>query len=164
MRKDKPICCLTVYAISKDRGFVPTLAEAPKGGCYVIMPPVEWCQLDLVDGLTKVLERAIERGNPEIDLTWEEAGRTTTVDDLLKTSSELEVERQTISFSISCWEDELYVFCYARAKNGRYDHNKHALDVYIPADKGIRAVAEAIIEHLKTRDDLPDKAPAVTKS
>jgi hypothetical protein len=108
--------------------------------------------------LIAVIRDAIARGNPVIQTPSPEEVKSKLPDiqKRVKARSWKDVERQSIYFSIECFDDEFVVISWGRAADGTWGPEKeHALERHIPVNDGIDAIADVILENLAERSDLP---------
>lgn len=95
--------------------------------------------------------------NPLIDTpSPEQLKNKTAMEIRAKASSWTELQRKSIGFLIQCWKSDFVVEAWGRAQNGAWEsENNPALSISIPVQSGVEAVADAILDHLKKRNDLP---------
>jgi len=147
-----------IYAVSKQRGLIPTWAFSDKAGCYVAIKPFRWCQLDSVSQLTESLTDYLLTPVKEVDLSFEEAAKKQEVQDYLGAKNTKDLEQKTVSVSISVEPNKFDIHALGRSARGGWDNNEpYALKLDIPKEQGLKLVAKAIVDHIQSRDDLPDE-------
>ncbi|MBA4049806.1 MAG: hypothetical protein C0464_02225 [Cyanobacteria bacterium DS2.008] len=160
---------LSIYAVSKQRGLLPTWAFSDKAGGFVAVAPYRWCQLDSAAALAGVFSSTLAAPVKEVDLSFEEAMKTTEIEHYLGLHSGKELERKTVSITISVESDKFDVHALGRAASGGWDYNEpYALKLDIPREKGMEALAQAVVDHIQSRKDLPDErvigvSPSIAK-
>lgn len=140
-----------------DKALIPTTYDTETG---VLLSDEPFWEFDYTDKPTLLLalSEMISKGNPMMDTPdHQEFKKRKATEKRAKASSWADLERKSICFSITCWPSEFVVKAWGRAPNGQWGPEKEpALDIQIPAN--IEKLADAILEHLKTRTDLPGQS------
>jgi hypothetical protein len=146
-----------IYAISKQKGFLPAWAFARGVGGYVPTAPIQEIPLNDASVLASLLEEYVAKGVPEVDMTFEEAEKGLFVKQMLGVQSDAELDKLAVPIDVSVEPDEFELRSLARTKNKRWNFDEKALNTKIPRSEGFLAVANAIVDHVRNRADLPDK-------
>lgn len=157
----KPYCNLEII-IMADKAIMPTDARTPSRW-HLSVEPVEVFDYRNRADFVAASKRAISRGIPEVtmpsenEMYWDEQGPA------LKNPLELkyanvstwdELEQRSIHASIECYDRGFLVESWGRDKNGKWSDEK-ALELRLEPEVGIDGAIDALLEHLKTRRDLP---------
>jgi len=153
-KKEKKLCWFGLYVLA-DMAILPTCIKTSQGDFDV--EPVQEIDYRNRADLVASIAKAVKVGNPQTDVPpAEDRKKQTPMEKLAKAKSWADLERKSIYFSIKVFPSQFTIKAWGRASDGTWsDENQTALDVKIPAEQGIEAVADAIIEHLKSRKDLP---------
>jgi hypothetical protein len=140
-----------------DKALLPTTCETD-AGFHIECEPV--CEFDYRQRseLVRVISDAIRQGNPVISAPTPEIVKTSVpaIQARLKAKSWKEVERQSIYFSIECFDDEFTLKSWGRAPDGTWGPDKDLdLERSIPINQGVDAIVDVILDHLSQRSDLP---------
>lgn len=162
IKRDVCYCSFSLFVLA-DRALLPTDADTPSL-LTMTTEPVEVFDYRERDEFLAAVQRTIARGNPKIqmppeqELYWDENGMPG-----LKTPVELkyagvktwnDLERNSVFYTVECYERGFVVISCGRKKNGLWSDDK-VLELRMPPDVRIEGVVDAILEHLKTRTDLP---------
>lgn len=139
-----------------DKGLIPTSAIIDTG-VYRDIEPVREFDYRNKEALLAALQEIVATGNPQIlGPQGNYEAPKTPMEVIAKAKSWADLERKSIYFSLDCYPSEYSVKSWGRAANGTWgEEDNLALDIRVPVDKGLKAVADAIINHLGTRRDLP---------
>ncbi|MGH2505922.1 MAG: hypothetical protein ACRDHZ_00650 [Ktedonobacteraceae bacterium] len=149
------ICGFGLFILS-DRAMLPTEYKTGAGYHYSTEPIYEFDYHNR-DALIAALKDALGRRNPFIETPSSKQLKTkTAMERRARANSWTDLQRKSIGFLIQCWKSDFIVEAWGRAGNGGWEsENNPALSVSIPAQSGIEAVADAILDHLNKRNDLP---------
>lgn len=147
-----------IFAVSKRKGLLPTWGFSNKAGCYVPQAPFRACDFGSIKSLVEVLSDYLASDVPEVDMTFDDVRKSRAVQVALGVSSSDEVQKATVSMDVEVGADSYDLVSLRRASNGRWDSNEpYALNQKIPKEQGLEAVAQAIVDHIQSRKDLPDE-------
>lgn len=149
---------VAIYAISKQFGLVPTSVYSRRAGGYINLPPVSRCDLHDPNDLAGELAVRLNAGVLEKDVSFEEACQGATIKNALNLPSMAAVEKKTVYITVAMAKGEFDLQIYGRSKSGTWSDAPYAVDVRIAKEQGFDILAKTIVEHLQTRDDLPDVA------
>lgn len=152
--KEKMLCWFGLIVLA-DKALLPTRIRTQRGDCSV--EPIRQVDYKNRKDLIDAIRDAVKTGNPtgEVPEYVLNKGRTP-IEGLAKARSWADLERKSIYFSISIFPSIFEVKSWGRAANGQWtDENETALDVKLHAAKGADGIADVILDHLKTRTDLP---------
>lgn len=136
-------------------GFIPTEALT-NAGFYLQVEPVRQVNYWDLDELTAALQSALENGNPEITVPPGVQHHEFVMGRYLSVSGQEDFEKATIPIRIEENDDHYSVRSWKKLANGKWEGEKNlALNCVVAKSNGARGIAEAIIEHLKSRKDLP---------
>lgn len=154
IRKEKLLCWFGLIVLA-DKALLPTRIRTSRGDCSV--EPIRQIDYRDRDDLIEAIRNAIRIGNPPGEVPEYVLNRTATpIEALIKAKSWADVERKSIYFSTEIFPSFYCIKCWGRACDGKWsDEQDTVLDVRIPAEKGPAEIANVILEHLKTRTDLP---------
>lgn len=144
---------LSIY-ILKDTALLPTTYGSGRGFSFDDEPMQEF-DYSSKDSLIRALERAELIGNPIKEITPDEERNLSSVSKRAKAKDWADLERKSVYISICRWQDLYEIKSWKRSSPSGKWLEDLALEVTVPAEKGISAVADLIIEHLKSRNDLP---------
>lgn len=143
--------------ILSDKALIPTTYDTEAG---VLLSDEPFWEFEYTDrpALLLALSEVISNGNPMMNTpNPHEFKKRKAVEKHAKASSWADLERKSICFSITCWPSEFAVKAWGRAPNGQWGPEREpALDVRVPAN--VENLADTILEHLKTRTDLPGRS------
>jgi hypothetical protein len=145
-----PVPCINIMAVSKELGLMPTSAYVREARCYVHLAPLLWCSLNDVGELTHILQNRASEPVTEVAMTFDEAKRRTDVSSVLKGA-------KTVSVGIVVLPDTYNLRILRNNSKGEWLGEPCALETDFLSEEGFESVARAIIDHLKSRKDLPDK-------
>lgn len=147
-----------IYAVSKQRGLLPNWAFSAPAVCHVAVGPYSSCNLSSVSSLAKALGEYLKENIQEVDMPFEEVQNTKELEQVLGVNSLMEMEKKTVFINVFVRDDEYELSILGRAGTGRWDYNQpYALDLKIPKASGLEALAQAIVDHIQSRKDLPDE-------
>lgn len=147
-----------IYAVSKQRGLLPNWAFSTPAVCHVAVGPYNSCNLSSVPSLVKTLGDYLSEDISEVDMSFEEVQDSKELEQVLGVNSLLEMEKKTVFINVFVRDNEYELSILGRAGTGRWDYNPpYALKISIPKEKGLEALAQAIVEHIQSRKDLPDE-------
>jgi len=154
VKKEKKLCWFGLYVLA-DKALLPTCIKTRQGDFDV--EPIQ--ELDYRNRMELVdcIARAVQIGNPSAEVPpIENRKKQTPMERLANAKSWADLERKSIYFSIKVFPSRYSVKAWARAADGTWsDEDKTCLDVSISAQDGPEGVADAILDHLKSRKDLP---------
>ncbi|MBZ0187956.1 MAG: hypothetical protein K8F91_17040 [Candidatus Obscuribacterales bacterium] len=152
--KEKTLAWLSLVVLS-DRALLPLDIKTNQG--YFAVEPIQELDYRNRSALVEGLISALQKGNPERDVPdWWTKKEQTPMEKLAKAKSWRDLEKKSIYFSILVHELDIRIEAWGRASNGAWSDEKDTvLDVRIPASSGAEGIADVILEHLKTRKDLP---------
>lgn len=158
MNDDGFRCGLGLYVFA-DRALIPTIKQV-ESGQYIDGEPCAVVDYRDEKALLGALKRAFELGNPTIpDSTLDESRKRPIIQRVAGAKSWVDLERHSIYFSIECWDSEFVVTSEGRASDGSWNREgSYLLEMHIPVAEGIEAVTKSVLDHLKTRKDLPGQA------
>lgn len=146
-----------------DRAILPTEAITESRLRVDIEPVTVFDYRNRVEFVSE-LEKAIAAGNPTVpDPSEDELEQDAEGFRAFKNPAGLkhsglktwdELERKSILVSLRCYPSTYLVEIFGREKNGKWSDDL-ALELRLPASVGIPVVVDAILDHLKTRRDLP---------
>ena len=141
--------------ILADRALLPTRIETEQGDFDV--EPIRQFDYRSRLALIEALAAAFMTGNPEAEVPpLENKKKPTPMEKLVGAKSWTDLERKYIYFSIMVYPSTVRLESWARASDGTWsDEKETALDITIPLSAGVEGVADTILEHLRTRRDLP---------
>lgn len=146
--KPKKLCWFSLYVFA-DKALLPTTRATNQGDFDV--EPVKEIYYRNRAALIGALSEAFAIGNPKMDPPDKQ---TTPMEIRSKSKSWADLERKSIYFSIKCYPSEFWIKSWGRSPDGKWSDDL-LLDMHIPTEHGLEAVADAIINHLNTRRDLP---------
>lgn len=159
--REEPYADLGIY-IMADKAILPTTADTP--GLYTCqVEPVEVFDYRNRADFIASCKHAISRGISHIEMPdedqmyWDEQGPAMKNPVVLKyanLSNWDEQERKSIYVKIECYPSGFAIEVCGRAKNGKWSPDDE-LDIVLKSDVGIEGAVDAILEHLRTRTDLP---------
>lgn len=154
VNKEKKLSWFGLYVLA-DRALLPTCVKTSQGDFDV--EPIREFNYRNRDELLDAISKAVQKGNPLGDVPpIENRKKQTPMEKLAKAKSWADLERKSIYFSIKVFPSSFAIKAWGRAPDGKWsDEEETALDVRIPAETGIEAVADAILDHLSNRSDLP---------
>lgn len=136
-------------------GFIPTEALT-NAGFYLQVEPVRQVNYWDLDELTAALQNALENGNPEITVPPGVQQHEFVMGRYLGVSGQDEFEKATIPVRIEEQDDHYTVRSWKKLASGKWENPKNlALNCVVAKSAGAKGIAAAIIEHLKSRRDLP---------
>lgn len=140
--------------ILREKALIPTTYDTETG---VLLSDEPFWEFEYTDrqALLQALSEVISKGNPMMETPDpREFRKRKATEKRAKASSWADLERKSICFSITCWPNEYSIQAWGRAPSGEWGSEKEpALDIRIPADT--EKLVDTILEHLKTRTDLP---------
>jgi hypothetical protein len=160
--REKPYCSMSLI-IMADKAILPTDALTPSRFTISIEPIQVFDYQDKSEFIA-ALENSIERGFPNVsdppeeDVVYFEDGMPG-----FKKSPELkyaqaasweDLERKSISVSLRCYPSQYLIESWGREKDGTWSDEK-LLELRLPSTVGLEVVVNAILDHLRTRRDLP---------
>lgn len=159
--REKPYADLGIY-IMADKAIMPTTADTTSmWSCEI--EPVEVFDYRNRAEFISACKRAISRGIPKTQMPsdeqvlWDEQGPAMKNPVPFKYANVSDwdtLEKETISVQVECYPSGFVVTCFGRAKNGKWSDEK-VVDSILKPEIGIEGVVDVILEHLKTRTDLP---------
>lgn len=162
MTREKPYAEFNLFILA-DRAIMPTSADTPSRFTISIEPVQVFDYRDR-QALTAAIEQSISVGipvvadPPEDELEQFADGmpgfKNPPVLKYAGITSWDELERRSICFSVQCYPSGFLVDCWGRAQNGKWSEEQ-SLDLRLPSTIGVTGLVDAILEHLKTRKDLP---------
>ena len=159
--REKPYAKLGIY-IMPDKAIMPTIADTP-GMWSCDIEPIELFDFHNRNDFVAACKRAIERGIPQIPMPTEDemyydeqgpAMKEPVILKYTKLSNWDELEHKSILISIKCYPSGFVLRSWGHSKNGKWSDDK-TLDEVLDTKIGIEGVVDTILEHLKTRKDLP---------
>jgi hypothetical protein len=153
-------CTITLYILA-DRAVMPTIARA-EDGFYIDSEPVYEFDYSNLDALVNALSEAASRGNPKIQHPSQEqivaeglkvGVKNGVAERYTDSKSWTALEKKSICITIEVWRTFYALTVWGRASNGTWGDAAHKIE--IPFDQGIIGLSHAIIDHLRTRTDLP---------
>lgn len=153
-QKEKKLCWFGLLVLP-DRALLPKCIKTSYGDFDV--EPVREVDYRRRSDLIDALNNAIAIGNPPGDVPEYRLKKgPSLLETLIGAKSWADLERKSIYFSIKIFPSYYSVKSWGRALDGKWTEEEDTvLDVTISAEKGVDAIADAILEHLKTRTDLP---------
>lgn len=153
-KKEKKHCWFGLYILA-DRALLPTCIKTSQGDFDV--EPIRELNYRSRSELLDALSEAIQKGNPPSDVPpLENRKKQTPLEKLAKAKSWADLERKSIYFSIKVFPSCFSVKAWGRAPDSTWsDENDTSFDARIPIEAGVEGIADAILDHLKTRSDLP---------
>lgn len=153
-KKEKSVCWLSLLVLA-DKALLPTSTKTNQG--HFAMEPIQQVDYRNRSELVQALQKALDIGNPVGEAPPREKQKERTPMEILaKAKSWLDLERKSIFFSIMVFPSDIHIEAWGRASNGAWsDEKETVLDVRIPAASGAEGIADIVLEHLKTRTDLP---------
>jgi len=160
--REKPYGDIEIYFLA-DRAIVPTTADT-QSGFTISIEPVQVFNYGDKSRLLAALKTAADRGiqtvadPPEDQINRDESNfpgfKNPPVLKYAGVGSWDELERKSIYFSIECYPSGFLVDSWGRASDGKWSEEE-SLKLRLPASVGLNGVADEILNHLKTRRDLP---------
>ncbi len=153
-QKEKLLCWFGLLVLA-DKALLPTRIKTSRGDCSV--EPIRQIDYKNREDMIDAIKNAISIGNPKGEVPEYVLKKgPTPMEPLAKAKSWADLERKSIYFSIDIFPSTFRVESWGRASDGTWsDENDKVLDMEIPAEKGPQAIVDVILEHLKTRTDLP---------
>jgi hypothetical protein len=149
--------------VMADKALIATSGVTPNRLSMTI-EPIEIFDYRNRDEFLAAAKRAAARGIPQVDmppddeLFWHEdgmPGRKTPIElKYAQVKNWDELERKSVYFTVDCYDRGYVVISCGRNKNGLWNDDV-ALELRMPATVGMEGVVDAILDHLKTRKDLP---------
>jgi hypothetical protein len=164
----KPYCNIGIIVMA-DKAIMPTDARTPSRW-HVSIEPVEVFDYHNRVDFIAACKRAISRGIPEVpmpsekEMYWDEQGPAMKEPITLKyahVSTWDELERNSIYVTIECYDRGFLIESWGRAKGGKW--GDQVLELRLEPEAGIEGAVDAVLEHLKTRADLPGMIFDVTR-
>lgn len=162
MTRERPYAHFNLFILA-DRAIIPTDADTPSKFTISIEPVQVFDYRDR-QALVAAIEHSVSVGVPLVaDPSPDELNQ---FDDgmpgfknppILKyagVASWEELERRSICFFVQCYPSGYLVDCWGRAKDGKWSEEQ-SLELRLPSTVGLNGVVDAILDHLKTRKDLP---------
>lgn len=146
-----PEPCISILAISKQQGLIPTSAYARQARCYVNLEPLQWCSFSDPKGLAQILREIASKPVPEVAMSFEEVRKTSVVSSTLG-----DVKR--VSVSVEVLSSSYHLRILRNNAKGEWLGEPCALELDFKPEGGFEPVALAIVEHLRSRKDLPEEA------
>lgn len=145
-------CGIGLYVLA-DRALMPTIKQAESGE-YIDCEPYLAVDYGDPESLVTALKQALQTGNPPVlDINRK---KPPAIQKLAGAKSWADLERKSIYFSVECWDSEFVVTAEGRGSDGCWNRQgDYLFEKHVPLENGIEAVADAILDHLKTRNDLP---------
>lgn len=157
--REKLTCAVGLYLMA-DRAILPTEAITTSGLGVDIDPVTVFDYRNRIEFIT-ALEKAIAAGNPVVPDPAEEELQP---DGSFKNPAGLkysgvptwdDLERKSILASVRCYPSGYLIEVFGRdKKNGKWSEDL-ALELRLPANVGLSVVVDAILDHLRNRQDLP---------
>jgi hypothetical protein len=91
-----PEPCITIMAISKQQGLIPTSAYARQARCYVHLTPLLWCSFNDPQELTQILNDIASKPVPEVAMSFEEVKSSSVVSSALASSKTISVSVEVL--------------------------------------------------------------------
>lgn len=153
-KKEKSVSWHGLYVFA-DKALLPTRIETAQGDFD--MEPIQQFDYRNRTDLMDALSTAINTGNPKGEVPpLENKKKPTPMEKHVGAKSWTDLERKSIFFSIKVYPSNFSVKAWGRASNKAWSDEKDtSLDVEIPIEDGVEAIADVILDHLKTRTDLP---------
>lgn len=154
VQKEKKLCWLSLIVLA-DRALLPTTVKTSQGH-FDIEPITEVDYRDRGE-LIKSLAKAMKTGNPIAEAPpIEDQKKQTPMEKRAGAKSWADLERKSIYFSIMVYPSNVRVEAWGRAPDKTWSDEKDTvLDTRVPSVSGVEGVADAILEHLSQRSDLP---------
>lgn len=145
---------VSLYVTAKG-AYIPLLNDTDAGFHLENEPVISFNCAD-VTAMERALAQSLANGNPVIAAPKDLCERESVIAKYIGASSQAELERVSIHFSIEQLTNSYVVQCSKRASSGLWDRGKEkALDVSLPKNCGTEQLVRVILEHLRTRNDLP---------
>jgi hypothetical protein len=166
----KPYCNLNII-IMADKAIMPTDART-QSRWHLSIEPVEVFDYRDRNEFIAACNRAVLRGIPEVpmpsdaDLLWID-GRPE-----LKEPVELkysgtdnwdDLERKSIFVSVECYDKGFLIESSGRTPKGIWSEND-VLELRLSPEVGLEGVVDAILDHLKSRKDMPEAVEDFSQS
>jgi hypothetical protein len=153
-QKEKKLCWFGLLVLS-DRALLPKCIKTSHGDFDV--EPVREVNYRNRSDLIDALNSAIAIGNPSGDVPEYRLKKgPSLLETLIGAKSWADLERRSIYFSIKIFPSCCSVKCWGRGPDGKWAGEEDTiLDTIIPVERGTAEIADVILEHLKTRTDLP---------
>jgi len=152
--KEETLCWFGIYVLA-DKALLPTCVHTEQG--HFDTEPIREFDYRNRSALIEAIDSAMKAGNPEADVPpLENQKKMTPMEKLAGAKSWKDLERKSIYFSIMVHPSNVRIEAWGRAPDKAWSDEKDtSLDVRIPTEAGAGAIADAILEHLRTRKDLP---------
>ncbi|MBZ0188009.1 MAG: hypothetical protein K8F91_17310 [Candidatus Obscuribacterales bacterium] len=160
--REKPYCSMALY-ILRDKAVLPTSALTPSRFTISIEPIQVFDYQDKLQFLA-ALKNAIEQGFPKVpdppaeELVQHEDGipgfKNPPVMKYVTADSWDDLERKSIFVSLECYPSQYLVESWGHSSDGKWSDDK-LLELRLPSQVGLEVVIDAILDHLRTRNDLP---------
>jgi hypothetical protein len=154
VKKEKKLCWFGLYVLA-DRALLPTCVKTSQGDFDV--EPIREFNYRNRHELLDAISKAVQKGNPQGDVPpIENRKKQTPMEKLAKAKSWSDLEKKSIYFSIKVFPSAFSIKAWGRAPDGTWsDENETSFDVRIPIEAGVEGLADAILDHLSKRSDLP---------
>lgn len=160
--REKPYCSMSLI-IMPDKAVLPT--DALTSSRFTIsIEPVQVFDYHDKGEFIAALQTSIGRGFPNVsdppdgDLVYFEDGMPGFKNPIelkyAQAASWEDLERKSISISLRCYPSQYLIESWDHAKDGKWSDEK-LLELRLPSSVGLEVVVNAILDHLKTRRDLP---------
>ena len=144
----------TGFYIASDAAYAPTIKDTD-AGYFLEKEPVKIFNPYDASALTDVLRDRLSSPN-EVISAPPIAPKSLVVGDLLRISTQAELERKTVFMSVTRLDTGFRIESQPKKSDGTWDRKADRLiDCYLPVTTTYEQLAAAIIEHLKSRKDLP---------
>ncbi|MCA0315515.1 MAG: hypothetical protein LCH63_16990 [Candidatus Melainabacteria bacterium] len=163
MKEREKLKCGVGFYLMADRAILPTEAIT-ENRLRVDIEPVTVFDYRNRAEFIAALEKAIAAGNPVVpNPTDEELQTCGDGFSEFKEPAGLkysglptwdELERKSILASIRCYPSGYLLEVFDRANDGKWSEDT-ALELRLPANVGLSGVVDAILDHLKSRKDIP---------
>lgn len=145
---------ISLYVTAKG-AYIPLLNDTDAGFHIENEPVISFNCAD-VTAMERALAQSLANGNPVIAAPKDLSERESVIAKYIGVSSQAELEKISIHFSVEQLTDSYVIQCSKRDSSGLWDRSKEkALDVSLPKTGGTEPLARVIFEHLRTRKDLP---------
>lgn len=164
MTTKKPILeAVSGFYLTSDLAYMPTDMDT-EAGYFVESAPVKVFDAFDRSALAEALEGALSRPNTVIP-TPKTAPKDLVIGPYIGISTQKELEQKTVYISVVRLDTGFRIESLRKAPDGTADRQgSKAIDTVLPRETTYEQLAAAIIEHLKSRKDLPGALVDVEKT
>ncbi len=154
---NKPkLIALTGFYVAADAAYAPTILDTD-AGYFLENEPVKRFNPYDTSVLAEVLRDRIAAPN-EVVAAPTVAPKRLVLANILNIATQAELERKTVFLSVTRLDNGFRIESQPRKSDGSWDRKADRLiDCYLPATTTYNQLADVIIEHLKSRRDLPSQ-------